>query len=238
VAPDATAGPDQQVLTGATVNLIGAANDANGDSLTYLWSLTSPEGSIAILSDVEALNPSFTPNVGGEYTATLTVNDGDLTASDSVIITARDAPIADVGENQSIDKTKSGSVFPVQLLDGSGSSVADGLTPTYTWRVITAPKVGDVDVAVVLVTTSSTTFPEATPATPGFHAIAVGDYTFGLTVNDGLEDSVESEVTITVEKDFYITSGHLFGSALFAFALFALPARKRKKLKAMRAVDS
>jgi len=47
--------------------------------LTYQWSISqSPEGNTATLSDTNAITPSFTPNVIGDYTITLIVNDGNL----------------------------------------------------------------------------------------------------------------------------------------------------------------
>ena len=137
------------------------------------------------------------------------------------------APIANAGQNQSIDKTNAGS-FMVDLLDGSGSSDANGNPLTYSWQVISAPSLNGGELQL----TGSDT------ATPSFDAELVGDYTFGLIVNDGTDDSVESQVTITVVKAYNITAGSLFGSALIVFALYAIPARQRKKLKVMTAADS
>ncbi len=49
-APVADAGPDQSVTTGATVTLDGSGStDADGDSLTYSWSLTSVPTGTALL---------------------------------------------------------------------------------------------------------------------------------------------------------------------------------------------
>ena len=136
------------------------------------------------------------------------------------------APIANAGQNQSIDKTNAGS-FMVNLLDGSDSSDANGNPLTYSWQVISAPSLNGGELQL----TGSDT------ATPSFDAELVGDYTFGLIVNDGTDDSVESQVTITVVKAYNITAGSLFGSALIVFALYAIPARQRKKLKARGATD-
>ncbi|ARN73081.1 PKD domain-containing protein [Oceanicoccus sagamiensis] len=236
VPPSVIVGSDQQVLTGALVNLSATVS---GDVITYLWSLISPDGSSANLNNAAARDASFTADVEGSYTATLTVDNGGLSASDSLVITAitnaRPVAIADVKEGTyTIAKTISGSEFPVELLDGSGSSDADGDELTYSWEVVSAPMVGEVEMVPELVTVADSVFQNASAQTPGFHAAAVGDYTFRLTVNDGLQDSIvsdESEVTITVEKAWFLNAGNLFGSALFAFALLAIPARRRKKLK-------
>lgn len=90
-APVANAGTDQTVVTGSTVNLDGSSSsDADGDSLSYLWSLTStPTGSAASLTSATADNPSFTADLAGSYVASLTVNDGTTDSSaDTVTVTA------------------------------------------------------------------------------------------------------------------------------------------------------
>jgi hypothetical protein len=43
-----------------------------GDFAGFQWSLTPPVGSSATLDDATSQNPSFTPDVAGQYTATLT----------------------------------------------------------------------------------------------------------------------------------------------------------------------
>jgi hypothetical protein len=51
--------------------------DANGDPLTFRWSLTiMPDASQATLSDPSAERPTFTADQPGAYTASLMVHDG------------------------------------------------------------------------------------------------------------------------------------------------------------------
>ncbi|MCH9035763.1 MAG: PKD domain-containing protein [Chloroflexi bacterium] len=89
-APEADAGADQTVATGATVQLDGSgSSDPENDPLTYSWTLSAPDGSSATLSDATIVNPTFVADVDGEYVATLVVNDGTSdSAPDSVEITA------------------------------------------------------------------------------------------------------------------------------------------------------
>lgn len=77
-APVANAGTDQTVRPGDTVNLTGAGStDADGDTLTYAWSLIArPTGSVAALVNPAASTPSFVADVAGTYVAQLIVNDG------------------------------------------------------------------------------------------------------------------------------------------------------------------
>jgi len=95
--PVAHAGPDQGVAAGALVTLDGTgSSDAEGDPLTYAWSLVSvPAGSGAVLSDPTAAMPTFTADLAGDYGVELVVNDGQAeSAPDSVTVTAS-APDAD-----------------------------------------------------------------------------------------------------------------------------------------------
>ena len=60
-APVANAGTAQNVVAGAIVTLNGSgSSDANGDPLTYSWSLTSrPAGSTATLAGATTAAPTF-----------------------------------------------------------------------------------------------------------------------------------------------------------------------------------
>ncbi|MDU0355491.1 PKD domain-containing protein [Paraglaciecola aquimarina] len=75
--PIAVAGQNVSSEIQQLVTLSGAASsDADGDQLTYSWLFTAPDGSASSLSSVTSSAPEFTPDVAGQYTATLTVNDG------------------------------------------------------------------------------------------------------------------------------------------------------------------
>ena len=99
-APIANAGENQNVATGATVQLDGSASsDPDGDALTYLWELTTkPEGSTAALSSATAVNPTFVADKAGSYQLRLTVNDGAVdSAPDTINVeaaTVNQSPLA------------------------------------------------------------------------------------------------------------------------------------------------
>ena len=91
--PSVEAGPAQTVQEGSTVALSGTASDPDGNSLTYLWSHDSTTN--ITFSDPSSLAASFAaPQVDSNttITITLTVSDGNLTASDSVDVTITDVP--------------------------------------------------------------------------------------------------------------------------------------------------
>ena len=77
IRPVADAGEGQSVFAGDQVILDGSgSSDANGDPLTYQWSLTAPPGSQALLDYPTSMAPSFLSDEPGTYTATLIVHDG------------------------------------------------------------------------------------------------------------------------------------------------------------------
>ncbi len=183
--PAADAGADQTVTTGDLVTLDGTGStDADGDSLTYAWTLTTPTGSSAALSDPLASQPTFTADVAGQYTVALQVTDGRWTSTgDTVTITAQhpanQVPVADAGQDQS---ALAGDTV---TLDGSLSSDADGDDLTFAW-VLTTPS------------GSMATLDDATAVAPSFTPDVAGSYTASLTVSDGTDTSAEDSVTISV----------------------------------------
>lgn len=89
--PVADAGVGQVVDVGSSATLNGqASSDADGDAITYSWTITSrPSGSVATLSSSASASPTFVPDVQGVYIISLTVNDGTSNSiSDSVTLTA------------------------------------------------------------------------------------------------------------------------------------------------------
>ena len=86
-APIANAGPAQEVIVGETVTLDGSASsDADGDPLTYTWSMTTrPTGSSAALTNPTSISPTFTADVAGIYVVSLVVNDGELDSTANAV---------------------------------------------------------------------------------------------------------------------------------------------------------
>lgn len=91
--PTASAGTDQNVAGGATVNLAGGGTDQDGDALTYAWTQTT--GTTVTLANAGTANASFAaPQVSGTLTFQLTANDGKGgTGTDTITITVTATPI-------------------------------------------------------------------------------------------------------------------------------------------------
>ena len=183
--PAANAGPAQNVSTGTLVTLDGSGTtDAEGDALTYRWSFQSrPAGSAAALSSPSTMNPTFTPDMAGEYVVKLVVFDSSLDSDEATVtITAaagNSAPVASAGPDQ--DVTAGATV----TLDGSGSSDANGDPLTYAWSFVSVP------------TGSTATLSSSTAVNPTFTADLAGSYQVQLVVNDGQVDSPAATVAIT-----------------------------------------
>ena len=182
VAPVANAGSNQNVVLGPVTLDGSTSSDANGDSLTYKWTLLSqPAGGTANLSNASSAKPVFIANVPGVYVASLIVNDGKLDSSiSSTTITAAAANVAPVANAGSIQSVILGPV----TLDGSASTDANGDTLTYKWSLLASP-IG-----------SKAVLSNSTSAKPTFIADLTGSYVASLVVNDGKLDS--SIVTVTV----------------------------------------
>ena len=183
-APMANAGADQNIATTTVVTLNGSASsDADGDALSYSWSLTTlPDDSSATLTDSTGASPTFTADVDGTYIAQLIVNDGtERSAADTVSIvaaTANSAPVANAGADQNV---LAGTIV---FLDASASTDADSDGLSYSWSFVSKPNA------------SSASFDNALAVNPSFSVDLDGSYVISLVVNDGFEDSVSDNVTI------------------------------------------
>jgi parallel beta-helix repeat protein len=172
-APVADAGPGQTVHPRDTVTLDGnGSSDPEEDyPLAYSWQFASkPEGSIAMLSNANTVDPSFTVDMLGDYVIELVVTDslGAQSAADQVVIGTFNAiPAADAGPDQVIIQ-----IGTTVGLDGTGSSDPEGDGITYLWTITQKPA------------GSSAQLSEPSSPTPTFVADVHADFVITLVVTD------------------------------------------------------
>jgi len=185
--PVANAGPAQSVNVGAAVTLDGSgSSDADGDPLTYSWAiLTQPAGGAAVLSNANAVKPSFVANVAGIYVAQLIVNDGKVNSLPATVtitvIQPNQAPVVSAGPDQVIS-------LPATTVLLAGTVTDDGLPVggalTIQWTQVSGP--GAVTFSAPNQASTQVTLPAV-----------IGIYVLQLTANDSLL-STSSTATITL----------------------------------------
>lgn len=181
----AIAGPVQNVPVGTLVTLDGSrSTGADGRLITYNWAFVSkPSGSNSVLSVATIVNPTFIPDLPGQYELSLVVNDGKIYSSPATVtITAsktNSAPVSNAGPPQNV------VVNNLVTLDGSKSSDADNDLITYNWSISAKPSGSN-----SILSSSTVVNPTITPD-------LAGEYVLSLTVNDGELSSIAATVTIT-----------------------------------------
>ena len=178
----ADAGEDQTVDVNTDVTFDGSASCvSSGRTIaSYSWDF-GPDATPATGTGV---SPSCTYSTHGEKTVTLTVTDsGGDTDSDTMVVTVKAPPVADAGDDQTVDFDSNTNSVLVNF-DGSnsydpdnGTNPGDGIV-SYAWSF------GD----------GST----GTGATPSHTYTAPGTYTVTLTVKDDEGDKASDSMTVTV----------------------------------------
>jgi POT family proton-dependent oligopeptide transporter len=140
--PSAEAGQIVAVAPGTEVRLYASADDgdARGDS-AYAWAFESKPAGSRIedddLRDAHTRNPTFTPDVAGEYVLEFRYRVGDQAASDTVTIhatTENMPPVVAVSLPEVVELSDE----PIAL-DGSSTFDPNGDTLRYYWRFVDVP---------------------------------------------------------------------------------------------------
>ena len=201
-APVALAGDDMEVQDCLAATIDGSGSyDANGDELSYQWSLQDqPEDSTASnasFDDRTAATTTFFPDVAGTYVLSLAVFDGtDWSSPDILTVVASERtdnspPIVDAGNPKSSDAgeaecTEDGYTYDcescsdltVDLGDDASVTDVDGDPLTYEWVVLS----GEAEIEDASSLTTTVTLMEVEPTEP--EACEDNEYEFQLSVTD------------------------------------------------------
>lgn len=191
-APIANAGGAQDGVVGTPVTLSGGmSSDANGDALTYRWTIESkPAGSSAKLNDPGATYPVFTPDISGSYVVALVVNDGKADSEQSLVRIS--ATMANAAPNASAGASRMVSIGTVVTLDGSGSWDANGDPLAFTWTLVSKPA------------GSTASLVDSAKSIAKFKADVSGAYVISLVVGDGKLSSSPAVTSVAASdpRDF------------------------------------
>jgi streptogramin lyase len=197
VAPNANAGPDQNVFTGGTVHIdaSGSNDPDNGpEPLSYLWSFNSlPDRSLLTdnnISNRDKVSASFIPDVDGTYIIDLNVNDSELSSMDRVHVmaTAQNVPPnADAGPDTTI------YLGETVTFDGSVSNDPDnGPEPLkYSWRFVSVPTESQI---------RNEDISGADTVSPSFTPDLAGTYVLELMVSDGIDVAFDNMAVTVIKK--------------------------------------
>lgn len=183
-APIARAGADQDISGNTAVTLNGdASSDADGDSLSYSW--TQLSGPAVALNSADQVQSGFqAPAVSTDTPLEfqLSVNDGELSGSDTVVVTLlAPAPIntppgVSVSSPLELESEASGSVTAT-------ANDADGDALSYQWTVPAGFSASGANSATISLTAPAVT--------------ADSSYQLTVTVSDGQAES-SADLTVNV----------------------------------------
>ena len=193
-APVAEAGGNQLLSSDSAVSLSGSGSyDPDGDPLSFHWAFDStPDGSTAAdmdnpftVNDERDPTTSFMPDAAGTYVVSLIVVDGQGLSSTpdrtTITIQSGDAPVAEAGDEQSVN------VGETVNMDGSGSWDGLGRELSFDWSFARVPSHS----SLTELTDSDTTDANFVPDVSGLYLIA-------LVVNNGLESSSPDTTVVRV----------------------------------------
>ena len=181
VTPVVTAGTDQIAGVGETVSLAAAGFSDTGVADTHTATIdwgdgsASESGVVSESAGVGTVDGSHSYGSTGAYTVEICVGDDDGDSDcDSLTVTVNSPPSADAGGPYS------GEIGSSIILDGSGSTDADGAIVEYRWDLDNDGLYDTVGI------TTTVTYTEG------------GAYTVALEVFDDVGDSAGATATVTV----------------------------------------
>jgi len=220
----ANAGIDLFTRTGMPVFLDGSSSRVTTESnygapyegnYTYSWTLERPTGSSAEITNVSQVNPSFIPDVDGEYTVSLVVSIDELLADNESIDNEDEQHeitiYASSSDNIKPNANTGISLLPSQewrivegapvILDASKSFDYDNNNLIYFWSIRDA--LGNI-----------LSIPNSDAVQTELNILRSGLYTLLLEVSDGIESTID-EIKVKVVES---SSSEKFKSIAYAGA--------------------
>ena len=157
------------------------AGDADGDALSYSWSIAGPGSPTLSLSDADR-TATFTAPAKGVYTVTVSVSDGIQTISQTKTVSVLNR--APTQNTFTIDKT-SGYVNDSFVLRMDSNADPDGDDITITWSGISSEQISVESLS--LISSRATVTPTS-----------AGTFTITATVSDGAGGTYSNSETISV----------------------------------------
>ena len=195
--PVAQAGPNREVVSGATVQLDGSRSSDRDGTITYSWTRTGgTAGGSVVLNNPNTAYPDFTADILAVDSAivrhifTLTVTDDDG-ATDTDIVKIRVAPNVAPVANAGLDQVVASGVRV--RLDGRNSTAGRGRGLSYSWA-----RTGGTEGASVALIRANRKRPKFT-ADRLIAGNADVTHIFTLTVRNSSGETATDTVTITVQ---------------------------------------
>lgn len=174
--------PVSSVLAGDKIYLDATASiDPDGTNLTYLW--TQIAGPLVVVNNATTVTADAVLSQPGAYSFRLQVSDGQDEAFAFALVEAQPvSPPANL-RPLAVATANATAVSPgaTVTLDGATSSDPESASLTFNWSQVVGPIAAP---TAPNLTTTTVTLP------------ANGTYTYELVVNDGVQDSLPSYVTI------------------------------------------
>lgn len=190
-APIANTSAKQKMVLGTSLGVYAdGCYDPDGESISaYLWAIEDgPSGNAATLTNATDSLATFTPDIAGEYTLSLTVTAGvntSVPAYKTVEVKATNiAPVAVIGNDTTVATKK------YIYLSGADSYDADGDALTYAWTLETKPDGSSASISFDDKVTMQTKLD------------VEGVYSFGLVVSDSIAYSNKVIITITAKAGY------------------------------------
>ncbi len=160
--PSVNAGPDVSGSAQSAITVAGSASDPEGDPLTFHWTSSSPS---CTFGDASQAATTITCTTQGNYTATLTVNDGfNPAVSDTAAITVTDILFPfnwDVNATTHLKKLN----MDVTVPKGNFTGVVDLTTGQLTGDITLPPAQVNLSLAGFGLVTANMQITEAQPIT-------------------------------------------------------------------------